>query len=150
MPNPVPSTSKSPESLTIASSSGTKNNNILPKPSSQTSAVPPDSQASSGYTVVNRKKKSKISPKGQSASNNQIKHSLTLFMEQPRTHHSLTSIPAGVEIWLPKSIGTTLLRHGEPQCGMSAHGHKVGTLCWISRRSLYSVYTVPYLDSSMS
>ncbi|GBN46434.1 hypothetical protein AVEN_21603-1 [Araneus ventricosus] len=90
MPNPVPSTSKSPESVTIASSSGTKNNNILPKPSSQTSAVPPDSQASSGYTVVNRKKKSTISPKGQSASNNQIKTNTAtkLWKKSPQTSAS--------------------------------------------------------------
>ncbi|GBN30749.1 hypothetical protein AVEN_188963-1 [Araneus ventricosus] len=45
MSNPVPSTSQSPEPVTIASSSDTKNKNILPKPSSQTSAVPPDSLA---------------------------------------------------------------------------------------------------------
>ncbi|GBO16035.1 hypothetical protein AVEN_115806-1 [Araneus ventricosus] len=45
--NPVPSTSKSPEPGITASSSGTKNRNILPKPSSQTSAIPPDSQDSS-------------------------------------------------------------------------------------------------------
>ncbi|GBM89571.1 hypothetical protein AVEN_85795-1 [Araneus ventricosus] len=56
MCNPVPSTAKSPEPVTIASSSGTKNKNILPKPSSQTSAVPPDS---SGFTIVNRKKNPK-------------------------------------------------------------------------------------------
>ncbi|GBN65923.1 hypothetical protein AVEN_168017-1, partial [Araneus ventricosus] len=73
MSNPVPSTSKSPEPVTIASSSDTKNKNILPKPSSQTSAVPPDSQDSSGFTVVNRKKKPKISSKSQSENNTQIK-----------------------------------------------------------------------------
>ncbi|GBN91120.1 hypothetical protein AVEN_181468-1, partial [Araneus ventricosus] len=48
MSNPVPSTSKSPEPVAIASSSGTTNKNILPKPSSQTSAV---SQDSSGFTI---------------------------------------------------------------------------------------------------
>ncbi|GBL91056.1 hypothetical protein AVEN_184437-1 [Araneus ventricosus] len=73
MSDPVPSTSKSPEPDTIASSYGTKNKNILPKPSSQTPAVPPDLQDSSGFTVVNRKKKPKISSKSQSANNDQIK-----------------------------------------------------------------------------
>ncbi|GBN16393.1 hypothetical protein AVEN_231933-1 [Araneus ventricosus] len=52
-----PSTSKSPEPVAIASSSGTKNKNILPKSSSPTSEVLPDSQDSSGFTIVNRKKK---------------------------------------------------------------------------------------------
>ncbi|GBM00622.1 hypothetical protein AVEN_77414-1 [Araneus ventricosus] len=52
MSNPVPSTSKSPEPVTTASSSGTKNKNILPKPSSQTSAVPPDSQDSSEHIKI--------------------------------------------------------------------------------------------------
>ncbi|GBL90534.1 hypothetical protein AVEN_112644-1, partial [Araneus ventricosus] len=73
MPNPVPSTSKYPDPVTIASSTGTKNKNILPKPSSQTSSVPPDSQDSSGFTVVNRKKKPKISSTSQSENNTQIK-----------------------------------------------------------------------------
>ncbi|GBN18771.1 hypothetical protein AVEN_39700-1 [Araneus ventricosus] len=73
MCNPVPSTSKSPEPVTIASSSSTKNKNILPKPSSQTSAVPPDSQDSSGFITVNRKKKPKITSKSPSVNNNQIK-----------------------------------------------------------------------------
>ncbi|GBN34720.1 hypothetical protein AVEN_209367-1 [Araneus ventricosus] len=68
-----PSTSKYPEPVTIASSSGTKNENILPQPRSQTSEVLPDSQDSSGVTIVNRKKKPKISSKNQSANNNQIK-----------------------------------------------------------------------------
>ncbi|GBM17933.1 hypothetical protein AVEN_111085-1 [Araneus ventricosus] len=68
-----PSTSKSPEPVAIASSFGTKNKNILPKPSSQTSAVPPDSQDSSGFTIVKRKNKPKISSKSQSTNNNQIK-----------------------------------------------------------------------------
>ncbi|GBL75207.1 hypothetical protein AVEN_194445-1 [Araneus ventricosus] len=58
-----PSSSKSAEPVAIASSSGSKNKNILPKPSSQTSAVPPDSHDSSGFTIVKRKKKPKISSK---------------------------------------------------------------------------------------
>ncbi|GBN61291.1 hypothetical protein AVEN_37886-1, partial [Araneus ventricosus] len=70
MSNPVPSTSKSPEPVTIASSSRTKNKNILPKPSSQTSAV---SQDSSGFTIVNRKKKPKTSANSPSVNNNHIK-----------------------------------------------------------------------------
>ncbi|GBN41236.1 hypothetical protein AVEN_78761-1 [Araneus ventricosus] len=51
MSNPVPSTSKSADPIAIASSSGTKNKNILAKSSSQTSAVPPDSQDSSGFII---------------------------------------------------------------------------------------------------
>ncbi|GBM34966.1 hypothetical protein AVEN_240337-1 [Araneus ventricosus] len=66
-----PSISKSSEPVAIASSSGTKN--ILPQPSSQTSAVPPNSQDSSRFTIVNRKKNPKISSKSPSAHNNQIK-----------------------------------------------------------------------------
>ncbi|GBN65729.1 hypothetical protein AVEN_204634-1, partial [Araneus ventricosus] len=68
-----PSTSKSPEPVAIASSSGTKNKNILPKSSSQTSAVPPDSQDSSGFTIVQRKNKTKISSKSQFTNKNQSK-----------------------------------------------------------------------------
>ncbi|GBM53638.1 hypothetical protein AVEN_105519-1 [Araneus ventricosus] len=67
-----PSTSKFPEPVAIASSSGTKNKNILPKSSSPTSEVLPVSQDSSGFTIVNRKKKPKIASKNQSANNNQI------------------------------------------------------------------------------
>ncbi|GBM76059.1 hypothetical protein AVEN_176486-1 [Araneus ventricosus] len=50
-----PSTSKSPEPAAVASSSGTENKNILPKSSSQTSAVPIDSQDSSGFKIVKRR-----------------------------------------------------------------------------------------------
>ncbi|GBN55059.1 hypothetical protein AVEN_204340-1 [Araneus ventricosus] len=69
-PQDVPSTSKSPEPVAIASSSCTTNKNILPKPSSQTSAV---SQDSFGFTIVNRKKKPKISANSPSVNNKQIK-----------------------------------------------------------------------------
>ncbi|GBN09355.1 hypothetical protein AVEN_156314-1 [Araneus ventricosus] len=85
-----PSTSKTPEPVAIASSSGTKNKNILPKSSSQTSAVPPDSQDSSGFTIVKRKNKPKISSKSQSTSNNQIKtNTATKFWKKsPQTSAS--------------------------------------------------------------
>ncbi|GBN92765.1 hypothetical protein AVEN_247804-1 [Araneus ventricosus] len=73
MSNPIPSTSKSPLPVVIASSPGTKNKNILPKPSTENSAVPPHSQDSSGFTIVKRKKKPKISSKSQLTNNNQIK-----------------------------------------------------------------------------
>ncbi|GBO42129.1 hypothetical protein AVEN_38690-1 [Araneus ventricosus] len=82
-----PSTSKSPEPVAIASSSSTKN--ILAQPSSQTSAVPPDSQDSSGFTIVKRKNKPKISSKSQST-NNQIKtNTATKFWKKsPQTSAS--------------------------------------------------------------
>ncbi|GBN87600.1 hypothetical protein AVEN_206551-1, partial [Araneus ventricosus] len=53
-----PSTSKSPEPVAIASSCGTKN--ILPQPSSQTSAVLLDSQDSAGFTIKCRGIRSKF------------------------------------------------------------------------------------------
>ncbi|GBN34738.1 hypothetical protein AVEN_31442-1 [Araneus ventricosus] len=68
-----PSTSKSPEPVAIASSSGTKNKKILPYSSSPTSEVLPDSQDSSGFTIVNTKKKPKTASKNLSANNNKIK-----------------------------------------------------------------------------
>ncbi|GBN38817.1 hypothetical protein AVEN_173375-1, partial [Araneus ventricosus] len=87
MSNPVTSTSKSPEPVTIASSSGTKNKNILPKPSSQTSAV---SQDSSGFTIVNRKKKPKISANSPSVNSNQIKANTApkFWTKSPRSSSS--------------------------------------------------------------
>ncbi|GBL91755.1 hypothetical protein AVEN_71392-1 [Araneus ventricosus] len=82
-----PSTSKSPEPVAIASSSSTKN--ILVQPSSQTSAVSPDSQDSYGFTIVKRKNKPKISSKSQST-NNQIKtNTATKFWKKsPQTSAS--------------------------------------------------------------
>ncbi|GBN97860.1 hypothetical protein AVEN_94085-1 [Araneus ventricosus] len=87
MSNPVPSNSKSPEPVAIASSSGTTNKNILPKPSSQTSAV---SQDSSGFTIINRKKKPKISANSPSVNNKQVKaNTATKFWtKSPRSSDS--------------------------------------------------------------
>ncbi|GBN41584.1 hypothetical protein AVEN_113663-1 [Araneus ventricosus] len=68
-----PSTSKSPQPFAITSSSGTKNKNMLPKSSSPTSEFLRDSQDSSGFTIVNRKKKPKTASKNLPANNNKIK-----------------------------------------------------------------------------
>ncbi|GBN35890.1 putative RNA-directed DNA polymerase from transposon X-element, partial [Araneus ventricosus] len=79
-----PSTSRSPEPVAIASSSDTKNKNILPKSSSPTTAVPPDSQDSSGFQIVKNKKKTKLSSKIQSLNDNQIKPvTASKFLKSP-------------------------------------------------------------------
>ncbi|GBM97903.1 hypothetical protein AVEN_228337-1 [Araneus ventricosus] len=91
MSNPIPSTSKSPVPVVIASSHGTKNKNMLPKPSSENSAVPPDSQDSSGFTIVKRKKKPKISSKSQPTNNNQIKTNTATKFWKKSPFPSLTS-----------------------------------------------------------
>ncbi|GBN04963.1 putative RNA-directed DNA polymerase from transposon X-element [Araneus ventricosus] len=81
-----PSTSKSPETVV----SGTKNKNILPQSSSPTTAVPPDSQDSSGFTIVKRKNKPKTSSKNPSGINKHIKtNTATKFWKKsPQTSAS--------------------------------------------------------------
>ncbi|GBL78442.1 putative RNA-directed DNA polymerase from transposon X-element [Araneus ventricosus] len=66
-----PSTSKSPESVPIASSSVTQNKEKSPAPFSQTCEDLPASRASSEFKLV-KKKKSKKPSKSQSANNNQV------------------------------------------------------------------------------
>ncbi|GBO44097.1 hypothetical protein AVEN_188026-1 [Araneus ventricosus] len=68
-----PSNSKSPQPVSIASSSVIANENISPKPSSKTSKYPTASQDSSGFQIVKNKKKSKASSKSPSVNNNQVK-----------------------------------------------------------------------------
>ncbi|GBN76659.1 hypothetical protein AVEN_66617-1 [Araneus ventricosus] len=66
-----PSTSKSPESVPIASSSVTQNKEKSPAPFCQTCEDLPASRASSEFKLV-KKKKSKKPSKSQSANNNQV------------------------------------------------------------------------------
>ncbi|GBN87403.1 hypothetical protein AVEN_104526-1 [Araneus ventricosus] len=68
-----PSNSKSPQLVSIVSSSVIANENISPKPSSKTSEYPTASQDSSGFQIVKNKKKSKASSKSPSVNNNQVK-----------------------------------------------------------------------------
>ncbi|GBL82171.1 hypothetical protein AVEN_252367-1 [Araneus ventricosus] len=115
----LPSTLKSPEPVAIAYSSGTENKNILPTLSSETSAVPLDSQDLSGFTIVKRKKKPNICSKSPSTNNNQIKtNTATKFWKRsPQTSASekaknkiLKNKPDKQKISLLKRLTRLLIR----------------------------------------